>query len=681
MLKLNEKGIFRNRTLARGTEFYPGINYSTVCSGLSIQLKSLLLVCMILHFDNLAAAETDAIPGYDIQLNFHADKKKATGKITAQIPPEAIKDGLIYFDISYRIEDGVTIEQVKSTSGFDLEYRILDGKKLEIQIGEQEEALVIHYSFPTDESLTKPYGYYVFENFSASKNGAYPVILQSDDLPYRFANYNVKFEYPASLTVLTTGGLGKQTQEKNRKTATYEALHAPGFAIVAGNGFETFCDCNEDIPIIAFFEPEYKEQFLTIIERTKEAASWYLKTYGFFPLKQVGIIQGHPEWGGGYPLPNMFAVHLGNLQKDHITWITAHELGHYYWGYTVTSVKGSYDWLQLSLGIWADQLYLAERKGISIPDQWRSDIGQGAAFRDYFKAVISNYNQQIGLGKEEVDALDFDYNSLIRHSKSAIAIYLQSLIIGPKKFLELQKYILKNYYHKPFVESDLVAALEAFELKDAASFYQAWTKDGATIDLAVTAITENKAEKNGWDIKLERIGQVPYPVEVTAIFDDGTTSKHIVKAASKTDQFTVNFKPEAVLIDPRGLIPMRTSSNQEMQLLYILALEQSGLYESFIHLGAELLEDLPDSEYLRYRLVRQHYWLAKWNQAIEYWQPNRKITSRYGTLAAMYRVRSLARLGRQSEAGLELTNLKKFADKYESTNFWRTINDEITQTQ
>jgi hypothetical protein len=628
---------------------------------------SLILVGFLFFGSASQSAETLQTPKYELELNFEPAAKMFSGRAIVHIPPSAIKDGTASFDISYSHWPGVSISRITGNSGRDLKYHIRDtNKTLVVEFGEPQETVTVEYSFHVDKTSLEPFGYYKW-----SDSPLFPEVRQADGGPFPFSDFSVSLEYPSTLSVLTTGGEGELQRQGNRIIAKYVAEHVAGFAIVAGEDFEVARREEGGVPVVAFYHPKYAEKFSTVIERTIEAASWYKKTYGFFPLEQVGIIQGHPTYGGGYPLPNMFAVHLGNLNDKLITWITAHELGHYYWGYTVLGEKDKMGWLMLSLGIWADQLYLAERKGISMPEQWRS----GRAFRNYFVALVADHNQQLGLSQQDRKHLNFDYNSIISHSKAAVAVYLQSLLVGSGRFLDLQRHILKEFRHRPLLESDFTSVLTEFGIENGQAFYDAWKLGDATIGLSVSEVSPNEGSDE-WTIELSRKGPVPYPIEVEAISKGGKSVRHEVNAGSSTDRFNVGFVPVDIRIDPRGLIPMANSSHPEIQLVYTLAHERAGLDEPFFTMGRALLDQYPGEDRLRYRLARRLYELARWQECSELWPPDRAIEGRDGLMAALYHARALSKLGRESEALDQLDELKAMCKQFGLLDLWNTVRDE-----
>ena len=69
----------------------------------------------------------------------------------------------------------------------------------------------------------------------------------------------------------------------------------------------------EGTTVVGLLPPDEPDAFRLAVELTAEAVRWYRETYGFFPVHQIGIIPGPRRWSGGFPLPNVFMVHRGNL--------------------------------------------------------------------------------------------------------------------------------------------------------------------------------------------------------------------------------------------------------------------------------------------------------------------------------------------------------------------------------
>lgn len=628
----------------------------------------------------LAEGEEAPRPRYELDLHLDPAGAALQGRAVVTLPAAAIEDGRARLDVA---GNGVVLEldRVETAAGVAIDPSAPDGDGIvELRLPPSDPPgpveIAVDYHRTVDETQLQPFGYWAFAPFGPS-TWAYPEVVLPDGRPPRFSDFSVTLERPASLAVLTTGGTGEALAEPGVGTARsrYGADHVEGFAIVAGPGFRVTRHEEGGAVVEAFYHPDHAERFERVIERTKEAAAWYRRTYGFFPLEQIGIIQGHPNWGGGYPLPNLFAVHLGALDDDFLTWITAHELGHYYWGLHVLGDEERLDWLQLALGIWSDQLYLADRHGLSLPEQWRRGRRQGDWFADYLEALVAGKEQRLGLTAADEQALDFDYNSLIRHGKAATGLYLQSLLLGRQEFLDLQRRILERYRHRPLPEADFVALLVEAGLPGAPAFFEAWKRDDARVGVAVAEV-EPDEENGGWRVGLERTGFVPYPVSVEVVTETGETVRHVVAADAGDDVVAVASRPAAVRLDPDGLVPMWNGAHPEIRSAFARALERASLDTAFLPLARAVLREVPEDHYLRYRLIRRLFWLGRYPEAADAWPAVEPCRGYDSCLGGLYAARALARAGEAEAAEALLEVLRPGAEAAGALDFWERVRAE-----
>lgn len=621
-------------------------------------------------------AQSASVPAADVHyaldMTLAPDRGTAEGRMIVRFPPG---DTLARLDLTAEGGRWIRLDAVATDDGTRVRFGPPDASgKVAGAIPPDARSLHVDFTAPMDSLLVEPFGYYLLGPLGSGRSWTYPELLDGAGASHRAAHFDVRITAPSGLSVYTTGGEGRPItgeagegegrtladeagdgegpplldEAGDRQVRRYSAAGVQGFAIVAGEGFRVERQETEGAPVVAFFHPDLEERFRFVIDRTVEAADWYARTYGFFPLDQIGIIQGHPRFGGGYPLPNMFAVHLGNLGDEHLAWITAHELGHYYWGYTVHGEDGL-DWLMLALGIWGDQRYMAERDGVSIATRMRRDRGQGASLVGYLEALAAGHEQRLGLPSSEVGDLGFDYNLLVRHGKAATGIYLQSLLLGPDRFLELQHRLLRDYAGDVLTVDAFIDALVAAGVVDARAFFDAWRTDDAAIEVLVDAV-EPAADGQGWVVALRRTGSVPYPVTVAVEPPIGTSAagvdRHEMAASAVRDTIRVPERPARVTIDPDGLIPSFNSGHPEMRSAVAAALERARRDEVFFGLARGLLGEHPEDYHLRYRLARRLYLTGDWAGAAATWPAGRVgCDSRDECLAALYAARGLARSG------------------------------------
>ncbi|UCH84179.1 MAG: hypothetical protein JSW50_00375, partial [Candidatus Latescibacterota bacterium] len=260
----------------------------------------------------------------------------------------------------------------------------------------------------------------------------------------------------------------------------------------------------------------------------------------------------------------------------------------------------------------------------------------------------------------------------------AVAVYLQSLLVGPDRFLDLQRYLLKEFHHRPLTETDFVSVLADFGSEDAGEFYDAWKKDHASISLQVSGVSPGPGDDE-WTVDLKRTGSVPYPIEVEAASGDGQRVRHVVKAGAKKDEFTVGFEPVDIRIDPEGQVPMVSSSHPLMRLHYILALEWAGQTDLFLTLGRAYLNQFPDEDRLRYAMARQLCKLARWEESVALWPDDRAVGGRSDIRAALCHVRALYQVGRPAEARDKLEGLREASEQFGLLDSWERVRGEVAR--
>lgn len=478
----------------------------------------------------------------------------------------------------------------------------------------------VRYRIAASPSDLKQIGYYLFPGHEV---GSYwfPGVVAPDGSIARFMDFDVRLTLPDTLTVLTTGG-GRESSvlrgseggrvESGETTHQFTAEHETGFAVAMGGAHRLVERNSEGLQVLALVPEQDPEPFTGVAEAALDAAEFYRDVYGFFPKSRLGLVPGPMNFSGGFPMPGVFMVHRANLRPEYVEFITAHELGHYYWGLHVLGDRRQLDWLVLGMGIWADQLYLARRNGRTLEQQWHLR-GQGGWMEDYLTAQAGNLEQRLGLGPAELAPLEFDYNSLVRHGKGATGVFLQARRLGEEAFLQLQREILVDLRNRPLPVDTFVARVESKGLDDVGDFFRRWVRGDAVIDYVVESVRPVDAteaiEATQYEIVVRRTGTVPYPIDVEV--EDGAGRRERFTVRSNVSSDTLHFQgrsPLSVRLDPDGAVPMWSSTNPAVQRLRLHALQRAGRDEPFLQAARAFLDESEDDWVLREsveKLVRQ----------------------------------------------------------------------------
>jgi hypothetical protein len=513
-------------------------------------------------------------------------------------------------------------------------------------------AITVFFQVPLDVGYQAQLGYYLY---TAVEPGDcwYPDIAGPAGQRERFRDFDVTLRFPQELTVLTSGAEATRGDSGGLVQVSYAAEHVEGFALAAGHHYVLQRIDGGDVPIMVFSDSAYAPTFRRVGTLAAEAVRWYERTYGFFPVRQLGIIQGYPRAGGGFPLPNVFMVHLRLLEPDFLSWITAHELGHYYWGLYVLGDEERLDWLMLANGIWADQLYMAERHRRSLAAQWRAR-GNGDWILDYLTAAAAGWEQRLGVPRKDEDDLHFDYNSLIRHGKGATGVYLAAARLGADRFLALQRRILAERRYRSLPEGEFTRLLDSAGVPEANAFFGAWRRGDARVDAVVDEV---EPEARGYRVVIRRTGTVPYPIAVEIEDAEGRLRRDTLAADAQTDTIRLAERPRAVRLDPDGMVPMANSGHPGIRSLFVEAMDRADLVEPFLAAARPHLAQHPEDDGMRRALTRRLFWLGRYEEVVAAAE-RADCTTAEGCAAALTGARALARLGRRADAEVRLTALE-----------------------
>jgi hypothetical protein len=547
-------------------------------------------------------------PRYRIDATVHADRIEGVAEIS--VPAALRPDGAIRIDpLSAGMADGrprLHVIEARDELGHAVHHRTAADGTLLYDVSTSaggESHLHIRFRVPLDMKGLADLGYFLF---SAHRRGTrwYPEVVGPGDRTLRFADYEVDLTWPDSLTVLGSGDVTGEIRDGGQRRGRLAADHVEGFTLALGPRHELVRLERDGIRVVIMVPGELVAAYTAVGERTLDAAAFYHELYGFFPHQRLGILPGPAGYWGGFPMPNVFMIHRGNLTEPFVRFIAAHELGHYYWGLHVLDAGERLSWLMLANGIFADQLYLARHHGRTLEEQWRTR-GNGDWIEHYLTARVAGWEQRLGLAWAEDDALHFDYNSLIRHGKGATGVYLQARRIGVDRFVRLQRELLDEFRHRALDEDTFIRRLEEAGADGARTFFTQWARGDAAIDYVVDVVESVDGQAGAQRIVVQRFGTVGYPIELEVSDGNGVTVRRQVRPDVPRDTIVVGVRgPATVRLDPDGAVPLWNSSHPGMQRLFIHALENAGLTEPFLALSQAYLANHEDEEMARRRAAR-----------------------------------------------------------------------------
>jgi len=296
-----------------------------------------------------------------------------------------------------------------------------------------------------------------------------------------------------------------------------------------------------------------------------DAVSFYRDWLGLYPHRFLFIVPwGAGVWGGFPWAPGIAAIHGEEAfdpdkHTEHFKWITAHEIGHQYWGWYVLDPDDP-PWLWIGMGIYADHEYAQARLGST----WKHE-----QYLDrYLEGVRRLYDTTLEITPNREEAMSFDRNNYVIHAKGFAVIWALEGVLGREAFQDLYRRCLRHFAHRPMGLRDLWTYIEAETGQDLDWFFEQWARSDKYLLYEVTS-TECHPEGGAFvsRILITRRGDMAMPIPVRIHFADGTTQEAIVnrlakqtvlELASASELERVELDPErhfAMLTEPIPLSP------------------------------------------------------------------------------------------------------------------------------
>nr|WP_057938216.1 M1 family metallopeptidase [Algoriphagus resistens] len=249
------------------------------------------------------------------------------------------------------------------------------------------------------------------------------------------------------------------------------------------------------------------ENWEKLKEYTPKAIAFMSEHFGEYPYKQYSVIQGG-DGGMEYPMATLVT---GGRNLNGLVGVMAHELAHSWFQGVLATNEALYPWMDEGFTSYASSLAMAE---IFRP----SDNPLQGSYSGYYRLVSS--------GKEEPMTTHSDHYhtnaayGAAAYSKGAVFLAQLGYIIGEEARDKGMLSYWNTWGFKHPNVNDFIRIMEkqsGLELDWYKEYFVYTTK---TIDYG---IKEVKAEGEGTEITLERIGLMPMPIDLVITYKDGTS--------------------------------------------------------------------------------------------------------------------------------------------------------------
>jgi hypothetical protein len=324
----------------------------------------------------------------------------------------------------------------------------------------------------------------------------------------------------------------------------YVSDSARVFGAFVGKGYLSAEADAGGVQVRAVFTSQGRPCADLLLKTAVDVIGFYRERFGVYPQRSLSIVPGMDYPAGGYPPATALVVvhgqhRMAERPEAFWRWITAHEIGHMYWGdYVLAQGSDSLSWLMIGMGIHADQEYRRAR----------SITGAGAPAANYESGVQQGRDTTMDVTKEQESAIEWDFNNTVEHGKSIAMINALESVIGRGGFDALYRRCLREYAGKRLGWREFQRIAEIQAGQDLDWFFEPWVRSSGSVFYRVVG-NDCAPAPSGFDctVRVERTGATRMPVTVAARFEDGTEQRGRTERLADVDE--LRFQAKARLRD------------------------------------------------------------------------------------------------------------------------------------
>lgn len=461
-------------------------------------------------------------------------------------------------------------------------------------------------------------------------------------------DFEVKVDVPSDVVLATSGRL-------NRASGRYSADNVAEFGLFLGRGFHIAEAEAGDVLVRCVFSAQGEECARLVLKTAVDAINFYRERFGFYPYKSLDIVPGYDQPVGGYPAATSLSVihgeeRMSDKPEIHWRWITAHEIGHMYWGEYVLD-KDDPGWLWIGLGIYADREYIRARG-------WSLQMHR-ALMNRYVQGVKDHVNTTVAITPEQLSDIHFDFNNIVTHGKGFSIISALANYLGKETFNRIYARCLKQFGGGRLGAREFQDVCEAESGENLAWFFDQWVRSSAYLSYKISSQTCAMREGNyHCTVSVERIGTLRMPVPVFAYFDDGTSQHNVTDRLSDVTalEFTSHAPLTRAQIDPDSelamIVPPPELTPPELTRM-VERFPWTGGGKEVLSAFSRALELMPTDEGLWFKLGMLLYDGGRYAEALKAFQRTAEVagdSSNYLFGALVWQGHMYDLLGRRDEA-------------------------------
>ena len=272
----------------------------------------------------------------------------------------------------------------------------------------------------------------------------------------------------------------------------------------------------ENGPKLHFFykdNPEFNENWKNLQPKTAEAMTFFSNNVGKYPYEQYSVVQG----GDGGMEYAMSTLVTGNREFGSLVGVMVHEMAHSWFQHVLATNESEHEWMDEGFTSFISSLCMNQ-----IMEQNKQNPFEGS-YRGYYALVNSGLEMPQSTHADRYTT-NFAYG-VAAYSKGSIFLSQLGYVIGQDKLMEtIQKYF-EDFKFKHPVPNDIKRTAEKVSGMELNWYLTDWTQTTNTIDYGIKSV---EADGDKTKVSMERIGEMPMPLDILVVGNDGTQETYYV---------------------------------------------------------------------------------------------------------------------------------------------------------
>ncbi|WP_240614783.1 M1 family metallopeptidase [Polaribacter filamentus] len=254
-------------------------------------------------------------------------------------------------------------------------------------------------------------------------------------------------------------------------------------------------------------DEKYLKYWKDLQPKTAELMTYFSEHVGQYPYKQYSVIQG----GDGGMEYAMATLITGQRSYGSLFGVTAHEMAHTWFQFLLATNESFHPWMDEGF-----TSYISNKAENEILEEGKENPHSGS-YKGYKNIVNRGYEESLATHADRYNT-NWAY-STASYSKGNIFLSQLEYVIGAENVAKgIKKYFIDFSFKHP-TPNDIKRTMEKVSGIDLGWYLNEWTQTTHTIDYGIKSVEEN-------EITLERIGQMPMPIDVEVTYTDGTKQSY-----------------------------------------------------------------------------------------------------------------------------------------------------------